>query len=95
MTINDLCISDENAEISYALSMANIQSRFMGDFEIMPRFVDTPNHTIQGFVVNMKCIYIETIFSRDDHGVIFKNNNLWLFIDNDASIETNESIVSV
>lgn len=61
----------------------------------MPQFVDTPNHTVQGFIVNRKCKHVETVFLQPDHGVIFKNNNFWLFIDNDASLELNESIVGI
>lgn len=85
---------DNNAEISFALSQANIQSRFIGDFEVIPRLIDTPNHTMQGFIINKNCNHIKTIFIHVDHSVIFKNNNLWLIIDNETSLRIDESIVS-
>lgn len=84
----------ENVKIHRALSNADIQSRFIAKFEEIPQLVDTPNHTVQGFVVYKKCEHIKAIFVQPEHGVIFKNNNIWLFIDNDATIELNESIVS-
>lgn len=90
-----MCISTgDNAAISLALSAANIQSRFIGDFEAMARLIDTPNHTVQGFIVNKNCDHFETIFIRDDHGIIFKNNNLWLFIDDEPDLTVEESMVS-
>lgn len=88
-------ILGENVKIYQELSNADIQSRFIAKFDVMPQFVDTPNHTVQGFIVNRKCKHVETVFLQPDHGVIFKNNNFWLFIDNDASLELNESIVGI
>lgn len=84
----------DNAGISLALSKANIQSRFIGEFEVLSQLVDTPKSTVQGFIVNKNCDHIKTIFLRNDDGVIFKNNNLWLFIDSENSLGIEESIVS-
>lgn len=61
----------------------------------MKQLVDTPNTTIQGFIANKNCDHFKKIFLGQDHGIIFKNNNLWLFIDFDASSTTTESIVSM
>lgn len=88
-------LSGDNAEILLALSRANIQSRFVSKFEVFPQLVDTPKHTVQGFIVNKKCQHFEAIFLRENHGVIFKNNHFWLFIDNDPNLEMIEAIVSI
>lgn len=61
----------------------------------MTQLVDTPNNTIQGFIANKNCDHFKEIFLGQDHGMLFKNNNLWLFIDNDASSTVTESIVSM
>lgn len=90
--MNSLAIGDD-VEISLALSRENIQSRFVGKFtEISYHY--TPNHTIQGFVVNKMCEFDETTFLSEDQGIVFKNNHLWLFIDNDTTFAMNDSIVS-
>lgn len=83
-------------KISFTLSNLNIQSRFIGKFgEMAHLMVDTPNHTIQGFIVDTIC-HQNTAFTRQDHGISFKNNNLWLFIDNnDTTLSTADSIVSM
>lgn len=83
-----------NVRISMALSSENIQSRFIGESMEKPRIADTPNHAIQAFVVNRMCKHDDSIFTHEDHGFLFKDNNLWLFIDNDSELETNDSIVS-
>lgn len=83
----------ENVRIHQALSNANMQSRFIGTFQLTPRLVDTPNHTVQGFIVNKKCKHVENVFLQQEPGIVFKNNNFWLFIDNDDTLELNESIV--
>ena len=73
----------DNAEISHALSEANIQSRFVHTFEVNRRWlIDAPNHTTQGFIFNKKCDHINEFFVCDGHGDTFKNNNFWLFVDN-------------
>lgn len=75
--------------------MTNIQSRFIGVSELAPQ-LDTPTPTVQGFIVNKKCNHSQKIFHSVDHGVIFKNNNLWLFIDNnEANLNIGESMVSM
>lgn len=84
-----------NAEISLALSRANLQSRFVSKFQVIPQLVDTPKHTTQGFIVNKKCQHFEAIFSSENHGVIFKNNHFWLFIDNDTTLEIDQAIVRI
>lgn len=72
-----------------------MQSRFLHRLEVHSKLIDTPIHTIQGFIVNKYCDHIKMLFLRDDQSIIFKNNNLWLFIDNDASLEIDVSIVSI
>lgn len=84
----------QNARISLTLSRENIQSRFIGELMEMPYNADTPNHTVQGFVVNKMCDPPVSIFFREDHEILFKDNNLWLFIDNSPDLEIIESIVS-
>lgn len=84
----------ENARISTALSEQNIQSRFMIEFDTNDHLVDTPNHTIQGFIVNMLCDdHIDLKFPDDDRRIIFRDNNLWLFVDNNIDLSVNETIV--
>lgn len=84
-----------NAKVAVALSRENIQSRFIGELREKLYFADTPDNTIQGFVVNNMCDLNMGFFSREDHGIIFKDNHLWLFIDHNSTLETNESIVSI
>lgn len=77
------------------MSRQNMQSRFVVEFENIKRLIDTPNNTIQGFVVNMKCNRFETIFNESDQVIIFRGNNLWLFIDNDIDSDIDETLVSI
>ncbi|XP_031622981.1 uncharacterized protein LOC116340566 [Contarinia nasturtii] len=87
------CFSpSDNAKISIELSKLSIQSRFLRSFDANSQLIDTPIQTVQGFIVNKYCDHIKMILLRDDHGVIFKNNNLWLFIDNDAGLSTDDSL---
>lgn len=84
----------ENARISIALSKQKIQSRFMIEFDTIDQLVDTPNHTIQGFIVNMLCDdQIDLKFPDDDRRIIFRDSNLWLFVDNNIDSSVNETIV--
>lgn len=73
--------------------MVHIQSRFVNGANLNKWFIDTPNHTTQGFVVDVNFKYFDEIFQHGDHGIIFKNNNFWLFIDNDEN-QIDGSIVS-
>lgn len=84
-----------NAKVALALSRENIQSRFIGELKGKSYFTDTPDNTIQGFVVNNMCELNMRMFSQEDPGIIFKDNHLWLFIDHNSILETNESIVSI
>lgn len=82
-------------KISFALSSVNIQSRFIGIFDTPYILIDTPKQTIQGFIVDLMC-FKPAAFIRQDHGISMKNNNLWLFIDNnDTSSTIANSIVSI
>lgn len=88
----------ENARISMALSKQNIQSRFIIEFDKIGQLVDTPNHTIQGFIMNMQCDRIELIFPdrlQDNYlDATFIDNNLWLFVDNNIDSSVNDTLVS-
>lgn len=86
---------DDNAKLSGALSAVNIQSRFVNEQNAINWFIDTPNQTIQGFVVDLKYNHFNVIFERDDHGFIFKNNHFWLIIDNDVENQIDEPAVSI
>lgn len=77
------------------MSNAGIQSRFISVFNMIEILIDTPLNTIQGFIVNLKCEQFSEIFQHENHGIIFKDNNLWLFIDDDTDKSINESIVSL
>lgn len=83
-------------KISFALSSVGIQSRFIDKFDTLDTLkIDTLKHTIQGFVVDIMC-FNPSAFIRQDHGISMKNNNLWLFIDNnDTSSTIANSIVSI
>lgn len=84
----------ENLRISMALSKQNMQSRFIIDeFDKIRQLVDTPNNTIQGFIVNMDCYQIASIFPEVDHGTVFRDNNLWLFVDNNIDSSVIETLV--
>lgn len=76
------------ADVSHELSAANIQSRFVHTVEVRRKWlIDAPNHTSHGFIVDKKCDHINEFFNCDGHGVIFKNNHFWLFIDNNPISE--------
>lgn len=77
------------------MSKQNVQSRFLVEFENIKRLIDTPNNTVQGFVVNMKCKRFESIFNEGDQMITFRGNNLWLFIDNDMDSDIEETLVSI
>ena len=55
---------DEIAQISTECSKANFQSRFLTKFTSIDHFLDTPNHTTQGFIVDSKCENYERIFHQ-------------------------------
>lgn len=79
------------------MSRQNVQSRFVVEFDNFKMLIDTPNNTVQGFAVNMKCDRFETVFNEDDHAILFRDNNLWLFIDDNTELDIDEAetIVSV
>lgn len=81
-------------KIALALSRENFQSRFTHNFAEIPYLPNTQNQTIQGIVVNKMCKPSMDIFKREDHGMIFHNNHLWLFIDSNSTMGIIESIVS-
>lgn len=83
----------ENLKIAKALAQADIQSRFITDFSRQEPIVDTPMHSFEGYVADLLCNNIEQIFNNEDHGFIFKNNNLWLFIDNIVDRSIPDAIV--
>lgn len=72
----------------------DFQSRFVQKFERIVRLIDTPQRTIQGFAVDFSCNNTDKIFHHEDHGIIFKDYNVWLFIDNDLNRDNYESRVS-
>lgn len=53
---------DKNAYISAKLSNESFQLRQIEHFNGIPRLIDTPRHTVQGFVVNIACDNFLTIF---------------------------------
>lgn len=69
------------------------QSRFITEFNAIKSLIDTPNNTMQGFIVNLKCKRMEEIFHNNDHEFIFRDRNLWLFIDNSIEINVNDALV--
>ncbi|XP_031622982.1 glutamate receptor 1-like [Contarinia nasturtii] len=81
----------ENVRVSSELSKQSIQSRFEVDFDkkIIP---DTPPNTIQGFVVHMKCDRFMEIFRDGDHAIMFRDNNFWLFIDNNIDVNVSDAL---
>lgn len=81
-------------KISMAFSEKTFQSRFVQKFERIVRLIDTPQHTIQGFAVDFSCNNTDKIFHHEDHGIIFKDNNFWLFIDDYLNRDNYESRVS-
>lgn len=48
---------------------------------------------MQGFVVNLRCDRMAEIFYNNDHGFIFRDRNIWLFIDNSIEFDVNEARV--
>lgn len=96
--VNEICILNvytaDMVDISMALKTADIQSRFITDFTRRITTIDTPMHSFEGYVVDLQCANIETIFANTkDHGIIFKNNNLWLFIDNNVERDVDSAMV--
>lgn len=77
------------------MSRENFQSRFTLNFAEIPYLPNTQNQTIQGIVVNKMCKPNMEIFKQEDQGLIFHNNHVWLFIDNNSTKDTIESIVSI
>lgn len=71
-----------------------MQSRFLVEFEDIKLLIDTPNNTIQGFVVNLDCEIFEGIFNGGDQSIIFRDNNLWLFIDDNIDLDEIDARVS-
>ena len=76
------------------MSQQNVQSRFIVEFEEINLLIGTPNNTIQGFVVNMDCERFEEIFDEGDQSIIFRDNNLWLFINDNIDLEEIDTRVS-
>lgn len=68
-------------------------SRFINDFTREEPIVDTPMHSFEGYVADLACPNIELVFGNEDHGSIFKNNNLWLFIDNNGGRSIDDALV--
>lgn len=68
-------------QISLKFSDSSIQSRFITSFGNIANIVDTPNTTRQGFVVSERCPDVHEIFAQENHLILFKNNNVWLFVD--------------
>lgn len=87
-------ILGENTQIAIAMSRQNIQSRFIVEFDEIKLLIDTPNNTIQGFVVNVDCHRFERIFDEGDHSIIFRDNNFWLFIDDNIDLDEIDTRVS-
>lgn len=48
------CI-DWNARINYLLAQRGFQSRFRDNFYDTSRLIDTPHHSIEGYIVNVGC----------------------------------------
>lgn len=81
----NLYFPDEETKISLQLVKQNFQSRFVTDFSNVSRFLDTDKSiVIQGFVVDLTCTNYSEIFKQKPHDVIFKNNNHWLWIEDQA-----------
>lgn len=91
----NLCpILDAQMAISLQLSKRNFRSRFVTNFSNIPNVLNTNNSTIiQGFVVDLDCKNYEQIFNQKRHDIIFKNNNFWLLIDDDAEPDANGTLV--
>lgn len=72
--------------INRELSKESFQLRHIENFNRIETkiLIDTPMHTIQGFIVDIACENFLNIFNHDDFKIIFKNNNFWLFIDFDG-----------
>lgn len=82
----------ENARISIELSKQNRQSRFLITFNANELLFNNPNNTIEGFVVNMKCQQFDEIYH--EQSIVYRDNTLWLFIDDNIATNVNESLVS-
>lgn len=54
----------KNAHISAKLSNASFQLRHITRFDGILRLIDTPRHTVQGFVVNIACDNFLNIFTQ-------------------------------
>lgn len=51
-------------KISIELSRQNVQSRFIRNLKMNWTLIDTPKNTIQGFVVDLRCMPLENIFNK-------------------------------
>lgn len=54
----------KNAYITAQLSNKSFQLRHITRFDKIPRLIDTPRHTIQGFIVNTACNNFLDIFTQ-------------------------------
>lgn len=84
----------DRVKIAQAFMRADIQSRFVVDFMRPVQVIDTPMHSFEGYVADLQCESVERIFANTkNHGNIFKNNNLWLFIDNNVERNVADAMV--
>lgn len=62
----------KNVFISAKLSNESFQLRHIDNFNRMPSLIDTPEHTIQGFIVDIACDNFLNIFThvRIDYAIV-------------------------
>lgn len=73
---------DENVKLTEKFAENSIQSRMITSFEGLNSLIVAPITTRQGFVVTEGCLnVIDEYIAQENHLIVFKDYNIWLFID--------------
>lgn len=57
-------ITGKNVFISAKLADKSFQLRHIENFQKITKLIDTPKHTIQGFIVDISCVHFLNIFTN-------------------------------
>lgn len=75
----------EQVKFMKELSKQSIQARVISSLGDDIKLMKAPSTTRQGFVVLEGCYEVfDKLISRENHLFLFKDYNLWLFIDDDV-----------
>lgn len=72
-------------KLAKELSERSIQSRFITSSEDINRIISPSSSVRQGFVVYEGCYdVVDEVMARENQLLLFKDYNIWLFIDDEA-----------